>query len=122
MTARRPALTAPVVLEVGRAAYGLVGLVAPHRVAAFALRRSPSRGATRVARLLGARHLAQGVALLLAGTPRAHALGAGVDALHAASMVPWAALTPRDRRYYVTSGALAAALALLELAAARQEA
>lgn len=123
MTRRRRAaraLTALVVLEAGRAAYGLVTLVVPHRVAALELRRPPSRGATRVARLLGARHLAQGVAVLAAGTARAHRLGGGVDALHAASMVPWAALTRTDRRYYVTSGAIAATLALLEWQVSRR--
>ena len=120
MTGRRPALTAPVVLEAGRAAYGLVGLLAPERVARLELGRPPGTATTRVARLLGARHLVQAVAVLVAGTGRAHRLGGGVDALHAASMVPWAALTRSDRRYYVTSGLLAATLGLLEWQVSRR--
>lgn len=122
MTRRRGTLSAPAALEVGRAAYGLVALVAPHRVAALELGRAPARGTTTVARVLGARHLVQGLAVLATGGPDAHRLGAGVDALHAASMVPWSALTRTDRRYYVTSGVLAATLALLEWQAARQRA
>lgn len=120
MTRRRPRLTAPVVLEAGRAAYGLVGLVAPGRLATLELGRAPGRGATTVARILGARHLAQGLAVLATGGADAHRVGAAVDALHAASMVPWSAAARTDRRYYVTSGVVAATLALLEWQAARQ--
>ena len=120
MTRARRRPTAPVVLEAGRAAYGLVALVAPQRVAALVLGRPAGEAATRVARLLGARHLAQGVAVLATGSAPAHRVGGGVDALHAASMVPWAALTRTDRRYYVTSGVVAATLALLEWQASRR--
>ncbi|WP_330475189.1 hypothetical protein [Terrabacter sp. C0L_2] len=120
MTRRHLTLTAPVALEVGRAAYGLVGLVAPARIAALELRRVPGRGTVTVARILGARHLAQAVAVLATRGPDAHRFGGGVDALHAASMVPWAAAARSERRYYVTSGVVAAALALLEWRASRQ--
>ena len=120
MTRQRGSLRAPVALEVGRAAYGIVGLVAPGRLAALELGRAPGRGTTTVARILGARHLAQALAVLATGGADAHRLGGGVDALHAASMVPWSAAARTDRRYYVTSGVVAATLALLEWQAARQ--
>lgn len=115
-------ITASVVLEAGRAAYGLVGLVAPRRLAALELGRAPGRGTTTVARVLGARHLAQAVAVLATGGVEAHRLGGGVDALHAASMVPWATAARTDRRYYVTSGVVAATLALLEWQEASRQA
>ena len=79
MTPRRRPLTAPVVLEVGRAAYGLVALVAPGRLAARELGRAPGRGTTTVARILGARQLAQGLAVLATGGADAHRLGGVVD-------------------------------------------
>jgi hypothetical protein len=120
VTRRHLTLTAPVALEVGRAAYGLVGLVAPARIAALELGRVPGRGTVTVARILGARHLAQALAVLATGGRDAHRLGGGVDALHAASMVPWAAAARSERRYYVTSGVVAGALTLLEWQAARQ--
>jgi hypothetical protein len=75
----------------------------------------------RIARLLGARHLLQSVAVLAAGTATAHRGGAVIDGLHALSMVPWARLTRTDRRYYVVSGVVATTLALLEWQVARHE-
>ena len=118
-TTSRP--TAGRALELGRAAYGLVGVLAPGRVAATELRRPPGQSATRIARLLGARHLLQALAVLADGTAHAHRAGGVVDGLHALSMVPWAHLTRTDRRYYVVSGVVAATLALLEWQVARHE-
>lgn len=109
-------------LEVGRAAYGLLELVAPARVAGAALRRPPGRGTRNVARLLGARHLVQAVLVLRAGDARAHRLGGALDAAHGASMVPWTALARQDRRFYVRSGVLAALLAWAEWEAAARSA
>ena len=86
------------------------------------LGRAPGRGTTTVARVLGARHLAQAVAVLATGGVDAHRLGAGIDALHAASMVPWAMAARTERRYYVMSGVVATTLALLEWQTARQRA
>lgn len=107
-------------VEVGRAAYGLAGLLAPERLAALELGRPPGLVATRVARVLGARHLVQAVVVLTVGGATAHRVGAVIDGLHAVSMVPWAALTRTDRRYYVMSGVVATAWALLERQASRQ--
>lgn len=110
----RGANAADVALEVGRAAYGISGLVAPARLASRELGGVPGRATVRVARVLAVRQLAQAVAVVVAGVPAAHRAGAVVHGLHAVSMVPWAAATRRDRRYYVTSAALATSLAVLE--------
>ena len=115
----RGASAAGVALEVGRAAYGIGGLLAPTHLARHELGGVPDRATVRVARVLGARHLAQAAAVVVAGVPAAHRAGSVVDGLHALSMVPWAASTRRDRRYYVTSAVLAASLALLEWQASR---
>jgi hypothetical protein len=65
--------------------------------------------------LLGARHLAQGSALLVRRTPRARAVGAAVDASHAASM-PALARTRCDLRLpALASGTIAGTLALVEI-------
>ncbi len=105
---------AGVALELGRAAYGLVSLLAPERVAAGELRRAPGPGTKQVARVLGARHVIQALAVLSTGNATAHRVGAVVDGLHGLSMVPWAVLTRTDRRYYVTSAVVATSLAVLE--------
>jgi len=118
--ATRP-LTAPVVLEAARAAYGLVGVVAPARVAALELGRAPDSATTRVARLLGARHLLQALAVLATGSSTAHRAGAVVDGLHGLTMLAWAALTRADRRYYGTSAVGATSLAVLEWRAASEK-
>ncbi|MGO4604317.1 hypothetical protein [Terrabacter sp. 2YAF2] len=110
----RGANAAGVALEVGRAAYGISGLVAPARLASREFGGVPGRATVGVARVLGVRQLAQAVAVVVAGVPAAHRAGAVVDGLHAVSMVLWAAATRRDRRYYVTSAALATSLAVLE--------
>lgn len=120
MTRRRGTLTAAVALEVGRAAYAMGGLLAPARLAGRELGGIPDHATVRVARILGARHLCQAVIVLLAGSPTAHLAGAVVDGLHAASMVPVSLAARRDRRYYVTSAAVAVALATLESQVARQ--
>jgi hypothetical protein len=116
----RGATAAGVALEVGRAAYGISGLAAPARLASHELQGVPDCATVRVARVLGVRHLAQAVAVVVAGVPAAHRAGAVVDGLHAVSMVPWAAATRRDRRYYVTSALLAASLAVFEWQAGRR--
>jgi hypothetical protein len=66
-----------------------------------------------VVRVLGARHVTQGLAGLVAARRAAALLGAGVDGLHAASMVGLAVL---DRRRW--RGAAASALVALVFALA----
>jgi hypothetical protein len=95
--------------EVVRAAYGLVEIVAPDRLArrALGVRRNPRERA--VARLLGARHVAQAVLTTRVGDQRARLVGGGVDALHSASMVAWA-LADRRRARQAWGEAVSAAL------------
>jgi hypothetical protein len=80
----------------------------------------PSDRSTRVvARVLGARHLAQAVAL------RRHdrtavGVGAATDVLHSASMLALASVSRPHRRVALASGIVAAALAAIELGSARR--
>jgi hypothetical protein len=72
------------------------------------------RLARLAARALGARHLGQ-AALLAASGRRAIRFGAAVDGLHAASMLGLGLAVPPHRRAAMASGAVAGALAALEL-------
>lgn len=67
--------------------------------------RPPS---TAIVRVLGARQLAQGVVTVAAPEETSLLLGAVVDALHAASMVPFIAFSSRLRRPAAVSASLAA--------------
>ena len=69
--------------------------------------RSPSRRARSVARILGARHLAQAVLTLWRPRPAVFLAGAGIDACHAVSMVALAAWDPRMRRAGIADAAAA---------------
>ena len=95
--------------EVVRAAYGLGELVAPDALArrALGVRRNPRE--RTVARLLGARHVAQAVLTTIVGDHRARLVGGGVDALHSCSMVAWA-LADRRRARQAWGEAVSAAL------------
>jgi len=92
----------------GSAVYGaiLLGMPGP------AARTAGGRGAvpaTWLVRLLGIRQIGQAALLLAAPRPPAINVGAGVDALHAASMVAVAYSMPAYRRVTLTSGGIAAA-------------
>ncbi|MGI8680874.1 MAG: hypothetical protein ACR2JO_01810 [Mycobacteriales bacterium] len=79
----------------------------PHRVS-----REVSGGSSVGAnwlRLLGARHLGQGIALLGRPTSRVLSGSAAVDGLHAASMVMLALASPAYRRPAALSAAVATA-------------
>jgi hypothetical protein len=94
-------------------------LLAPDRL--LAATGEPPEPATRVAaRVLGWRHLAQGIALRLLAKPSAAGVGGVVDGLHCASMLAAAALSRRHRRAAAASGLLAGALAAVELDRARR--
>lgn len=82
--------------------------------------RGPSSGEQTAITLLGVRHLSQGVLQVLVP----HHLGtvyAGIDGLHASSMVAVAAKKPTLRRAALTSGAIAGVSGLLSLLAARTQ-
>jgi hypothetical protein len=97
------------VLAAARVGPALACLLAPARVlGAFG---APVERAA-VVRLLGARELAQAAAI--AATPRALPAAAGVDVLHALSMLGLAALAPRYRTAALAAGGSALAWAALE--------
>ena len=94
-----------------RVGYATLLLTIPGQVIRLYTGHHPDRVTRTVARLLGARHLIQGV--LTAGAPSAVvlALGVEVDLAHAASMLGLAVLDPRQRRAGLHDAAVAAALA-----------
>ena len=68
-----------------------------------------SQRACTVARILGARHLAQAVLTLWRPRPAMLLAGAGIDACHAASMLALAMAGPRVRRAGIADAVTAAA-------------
>jgi hypothetical protein len=76
------------VLAAARAGYGAALLCMPAAAIRMCTGRTPSVVSTRVARILGVRHLAQALLSVLpvAGAP-SRLLGPAVDELHAASML-----------------------------------
>lgn len=98
---------------------GVALLLAPDRL--LAATGEPPDPATRIiARALGGRHLAQGIALRLLANSSAAGVGGVVDGLHCVSMAAAAALSRRHRRAAAASGLLAGALAAVELYHARR--
>ena len=93
-----PALVPRVLFPAARACYGAMLLCAPGVALSMSAGRAPSRRARTVARILGARHLAQAVLTLWRPRPAVFLAGAGIDACHAASMVALAMCDPRMRR------------------------
>lgn len=88
-------------VELARVAYGAALVRRPHRMD----------------RVLGARLLVQGAATAArGGDAGAHGVGAGVDALHALSMVGLAAVSRSWRRRALVSAAGAAGFAAAEAA------
>lgn len=96
-----------------RASYGAALVLAPGIVIYLTTGRFAGRRARRLTQLLGARHLIQAGVSAFAPVPGVLALGAGIDSLHAASMLIFAAVGPRTRRASLTD-----ALAELLFAAA----
>ena len=100
--------TATRTLAVARAAAGAVLLVrAPDLLRR--LQSPPPAHAVAAARLLGARDLLQGAVTAVRPTSAIAHGGAGVDALHLASMVALAVRAPAYRRLAVVAAAQAAA-------------
>jgi hypothetical protein len=79
-------------LQLARVGYGAALVLAPGPAILLATGRMPGRRPCRVARLLGARHLAQATLTALTPLPAVFGAGARVDALHAASMLMLAAV------------------------------
>lgn len=91
----------------GTAAAGAVALLRAQQVARLVSGRGAAPGPA-VVRILGARQLLQGTAILVRPTPLLLFVGATVDVLHAASMVAAAVIWSRYRRPALTSAAVAA--------------
>jgi len=92
------ALVPQVLFPAARACYGAALLCAPGLALGLATGQAPSQRARAVARILGARHLAQAVLTLWRPRPAVFLAGAGIDACHAVSMVTLAVWDPRMRR------------------------
>lgn len=103
-----------------RAGWGLLQLAAPGLVADRVLTAPLDHRATVVARVLAARQVLQAGLLLRNPGPMALALGAGVDGLHAASMLGLAAFDARRRRSALLDASIAAAFAVSGALAARR--
>ncbi len=105
------AVRAARVLSAVRAGYGLLLLVRPERSPEVLLGDTRDPAVPPVVRVLGARHAAQGLVTLVRPTETVLGLGAGVDALHAASMVALAAVSPAHRRPGLVSAGAASVFA-----------
>jgi hypothetical protein len=101
-------------VPLARAGYGAALLCAPGPMIGVVTGQPPSRRARRVARVLGARHLAQAAITVLNPGPEVVALGVVVDLLHAASMFAFAAVVPDLRRAELADALAATSLAVLE--------
>jgi hypothetical protein len=104
-----PALVPRVLFPAARACYGATLLCVPGLALGLCTGQAPSQRARVVARILGARHLAQAVLTLWRPRPAVLLAGAGIDACHAASMLALAVADPRLRRAGIADGAAAAA-------------
>ena len=113
-------LRAETVLATLRAGYGAVQLAGPGYSAEQQLGGPLDPATLRVVRVLGARQVVQAGLALAFPAESLLALGVGVDALHALSMVPVVAAAPRWRRPALVSGLTAAAFAAAGALAARR--
>ncbi len=105
----RPAVT---VLAVVRAGWGLALLIAPAAVTSTVHHAPPGTRTRVVARVLGARHLAQAAVTAVRPTREVLRGGAVVDVLHASSMVALAVVSGPYRRAGLTDAAGGSAFAL----------
>jgi hypothetical protein len=105
-----------------RGAYGVALCCAPGPITGLVGGTSSTPGDRAVARVLGARHVAQAVVTLGRPTPAVLALGAGADVLHSASMVALAVLDRPRRRLGAADALIAAAFAVAGGTLARRRA
>jgi hypothetical protein len=104
-------------LQLIRAGYGAVLVLAPGPAIRLATGREPSRLMRRTARLLGARHLVQTMLTAVAPVPGTYAVGGQVDSVHATSMLLLAAVSRSGRRAALTDALTEAAFAAAGFAA-----
>jgi hypothetical protein len=103
-------------LALARTGYGMVLLAAPSAVLELVRVEPENRSARRFVRLLGARHLTEGVALVLWPSTTSSNWAAATDLAHAASVAILAWRLPAHRRSLAANGATALTLAALSLA------
>lgn len=103
-TQRPPLAVAMLALRLG---WGSLLLVRPGAVLAGAGHADAGEGDRAVARVLGARHLAQAAVQLAMPSPAVRDLGAVVDGLHAASALTLAIASPHWRKTALLDGTLA---------------
>ena len=109
----------PKALSVTRTGWGALLVLVPRvPLAALTQGRQPVGGRTLL-RVLGARHVLQGVATLAVPSALTLHLGAAADALHSASAVAFAALDDRERRAASLDALVAAGWAVASMWAAR---
>jgi hypothetical protein len=94
-----------------RLGYGLALLVGPRGLSRTLTRAELDRRAVITARVLGARHLLQGTAMVIDGGHELRRAGRATDLLHAASMSALAAWSPGRTRLALTDAVVATALA-----------
>ena len=99
-------------LQLIRAGYGAVLVLAPGPAIRLATGRQPSRLMCRTARLLGARHVVQTVLTAAVPLPGTFAMGGEIDAVHATSMLLLAAVSRSGRRAALTDALTEAAFAV----------
>lgn len=97
-------------VQVARAGYGTVLVLAPGPAIRLVTGQVPGRRACLVARVLGARHLIQAGLTAAMWRPEVFAVGGQVDAVHTASML-LAAVRPAGRRAALADALVEAALA-----------
>jgi hypothetical protein len=100
-------LTSPRLVASVRVAWGAALLLAPRPVLAGVHHVRADRASLLVARVLGARQVAQGLVSFARPDPAVLALGVVVDVLHAASMVGLAAVDRGRTRGALTEAAVA---------------
>ncbi len=101
-----------------RVCYGALLIAFPDRVARTIDERQDDEGFRRIIRVLGAREVAQAVTCWPQPTSALLRVGAGVDVIHAASMLGLAAMSTRWRRPALVSALTAAIFAVWDLRAA----
>lgn len=100
-------------IELARATWGAALLIAPQQVLERVHHLEVDSAALRVARILGARHIAQAVLSGLDPSPEVLAMGVWVDGAHAASAVGLAGADRHRARAGVTDAAVAAVWAAI---------
>jgi len=113
-TTRQAAGRSRLLVPLARAGYGAALLCAPGPLIGAVTGRPPGPRARTVARVLGARQLAQAAVTVCAPASEVVAVGAVVDLLHAASMFALAAVDQTPRRAEFADGLAATALAVAE--------